>query len=249
MIFNREYVRTRRIRALNCEKFESVNYIFSYGEQIIQDLIEDLNKEGIKEILIHGNRGAYPLNIIKNYFPSISIEEEFYSNQVSFEKKYDLIISFFDISSIDNLLLFFSSIFNSLSEEGVFIGTLIGENSLMNTRQKLWSLESEATGKYSARIWPMIKLTDLTHLIQRAGFLNLISFVEKYEHRYSNLYEFLSDIRYMGESGGLKMPEYFPRFLYNKLKEEKDGSYKENFEFINFCASKTSKIFASNVNI
>lgn len=249
MIFNREYIRTRRIRALNCEKFESVNYIFSYGGKIIQDLIEDLNQEGIKEILIYGNRGRYPLNIIKNHFLSINIEEEFYSNQVNFEKKYDLIISFFDISSIDNLPLFFSAILNKLTEEGVFIGTLIGENSLMNTRQKLWSLEGEASGKYSARIWPMIKLPDLTHLIQRAGFLNLISFIEKYEHQYNNLYEFLGDIRYMGESGGLKTSEYFPKFLYNKLKEENGGIYKENFEFINFCAAKTSKIFASNVNI
>ncbi len=249
MIFNREYIKNKRHHVFNCHEFNGPNYLFSYGEQIILDLIEDLHVAKIKDILVYGKRGDFPINAMKNYLKDADIEEKFYLAPEVLEKKYDLIISFFDISSIDNLAEFFSVAFMGLKDNGVFLGTFIGENSLMNGRQKLWKIESELSGRYAARLWPMVKLEDLTRLIQRAGFSNVISFIDKYEHKYSNLYEFIRDIRKMGESGGLKQTEYFPKFLYNKLKATTIGSYIENFELINFCAAKTTKIFASQVNI
>ena len=249
-IFNRRVIEKKRDRAIShCDLFAQSNYIFTYGAKIILNLIEDLDQNQIKNILIYGSRGKNPEKYLRNYYKKAQIDSRFYKEGEALGENYDLIVSFFDIGTIDNIPLFLSCALSQLSDNGAFIGTFVGENSLINTRQKLWEHESKNFQKYSMRIWPMIRLNDFTTLLQRSGFLNVISFIENYEKEFPNLYACLKDIKYKGESGGFNNQEYFQKSLYKKILEERLSAYKENFELINFCASKSTKMFATKLDI
>jgi len=235
-IYNRSVVNIKRARGV----FGASSNIFKCGEEVILSLFEDLDASKIQNILIYGRRADMP-----NLSLHAHVDYEFYEENTIPQKKYDLIISFFDLGTIDKIQEFLFKAKISLTENGAFIGCFIGGNSLIKTREALWAFEENMLQKFYSRIHPMIKLTDFTSLLQQAGFINVISFKDEYEFKFKNLLDCLKSIQKTGESGGLFAQEYFPKSIYKLLLSEPESEYKETFEIIGFCASKTTNLFAN----
>lgn len=61
----------------------------------------------------------------------------------------------------------------ALKPDGVFIGAMVGGESLYELRCSLQLAESEREGGFSPHVSPYTAVTDLGHLLGRAGFTML----------------------------------------------------------------------------
>ncbi|MDX1924675.1 MAG: hypothetical protein SFT91_05610 [Rickettsiaceae bacterium] len=244
---NRDLIRTRIQNSFLIDSEVRDKYL-SIGRAIIKDLLEDIDFSQVKKILILGGRGS--IFSSTELGENLHIEEQYYTNQ-ELSKKYDIIISFYDISTIVDINMFLIWVKFHLNENGVFAGCFVGEESLMNTRLKLWALEEKIEGGYSNRILPMIRLQNFNQLLYQSGFVNLISFSERISLGEGNIYKFLRYIRECGDNSSEIAPvstiRPISRKLYQAIAKSKEN-YNDNLDIIGFCSSSSTALFANKVN-
>jgi len=90
-----------------------------------------------------------------------------------------------------------------LKPDGVFIGAVLGGDSLFELRTSLQLAEQERRGGIANRVSPMINPTDAPSLLNRAGFTLTTVDVEDITIHYPSIWELMSDLRDMGESNAI----------------------------------------------
>ncbi|MDX2049640.1 MAG: hypothetical protein SFT93_00460 [Rickettsiaceae bacterium] len=196
-------------------------------------------------ILIYGNR----LSVLNQdiFGMNRSITHTFYGENIS-SQKFDIIISFMDMHMISDIKLFMQTIDFQLKNDGIFIGVLPGGRTLLNTRNKLWQLEEKSDNKFANRILPMIRLEDINQILSLSGFKNIISFKEDFIIKNRNILWYLGYIRKLGENSLFTQGEQISKVFYSNLLKECD-IYNEFLEILAFCASRTTKLFASQIKL
>lgn len=247
MIFNRNLYYDRKKNALKrADQFSDSDYIFSIGVDYIESMVLNLNSNLISSILIIGDRNNLLANRLRQLTKGMQVTSIEYEENAGLllSKKIDLIISFFDLNTINNVQKFFIEVQNSLSENGAIIGCFVGENSLINLRKKLISLECDLRSGSGQRIHPMIKVKDMTAILQFSKFKNIIVNYESVNVTYSSLKKLISDIKMMGENSVLLSSEisYFGKELYKKVMSN-ESNHHDHFDIINFSSSNSSAIF------
>lgn len=225
-------------RSRNLDKF------IKYSVSIISELLEDIDLSSVKDILILGDRDDIITTKFNNEFHSKNLIH----NDFNINNKYDLVISYLDIQNIKNISEYIFALSHLIRADGVITGVFVGEESLNKSRNKIWELESRITNNFVLRINPMIKLNDFTSLIYSNNFTNLISFKDEFTLEYNNIYEIISDIRDFGENNLFEENEQVSKELANAIINNND-KIVEDINFISFCASKTTKLLATKVNI
>ena len=114
--------------------------------------------------------------------------------------EYDLIISMMDLHSINNVPAALTAYRRALKPNGLFLGALLGENTLTELRQSLYQAEDKILSGVSAHIHPMMKLKDLGGLLQGAGFSLPVADQQTIPVTYKNPMTLLQDLKNMGES-------------------------------------------------
>lgn len=226
--------------------FRGNQNFFQKTKNILIDLLEDINLNLINEILIFGNRGSI---LHKTDFTNFNGEftESFYFEK-NFDKKFGMIVSFFDLNMIEDLNEFLIYILSHLEQDGVFIGCFIGELSLIKTRNKLWAIEEKTDGRFGARISPMIKLQDLNQLLYSFGFKNLITLKDDIVLAPMTLYDILHEIRLHGENSMLAKSENISKNLFKAIIQDEE-KYNDNLEILSFCGTFSTKLFATQLKI
>lgn len=120
---------------------------------------------------------------------------------------FDAVISNLSIHWINNLPLTLAKINNLLKPDGLFLASMICEDSIFELRTSLQLAEIERKGGVSmGRISPMIKVDDMTNLLKMAKFNMVTIDVEEIVVQYPNVFTIMEDLQLMGENNANKLP-------------------------------------------
>lgn len=153
----------------------------------------------------------------------------------------NLAVSVLSLQFVNDLPGTLLQIRRALKPDGLFLGTLIGGDSLFELREALMQAELELTEGASPRVLPFADVRDLGGLLQRAGFALPVTDLDRITVRYDNLFGLMRDLRAMGATTILKERSRTPasRALFFRAAEiyaerfaDPDGRIRATFTLI-----------------
>lgn len=145
-----------------------------------------------------------------SYLPAPCFEGTEYQYMTSEEitplitQKYDLILAPLTLHHMNDLPGMMKQIFLSLTEDGVFMANLIGENILQIFHQYMIQTELDLTQRAVHRIHPAVDVKMVGDLLMRAGFTLPVADVMHFPLAYHDILDLIKDIRAMGETALFK---------------------------------------------
>lgn len=128
---------------------------------------------------------------------SVQADEEFLPFK---ENTFDLVFSSMSMHWINDLPGALRQIHQVLKPDGVFIGAMLGGETLYELRCSLQLAELEREGGFSPHISPYTAVTDLGNLLGQAGFNMLTVDIDDVQVHYPGILEVMTDLQGMGES-------------------------------------------------
>ncbi|XP_075003809.1 arginine-hydroxylase NDUFAF5, mitochondrial isoform X3 [Calonectris borealis] len=138
-------------------------------------------------------------NAVESEIPTVNVvaDEEFLPFK---EDTFDLVVSSLSLHWVNDLPRAFREIHQVLKPDGVFIGAMFGGDTLYELRCSLQLAELEREGGFSPHVSPFTAVSDLGHLLSRAGFNTLTVDTDEIQVNYPGLFEVMEDLQGMGES-------------------------------------------------
>jgi SAM-dependent methyltransferase len=118
-------------------------------------------------------------------------------------ESFDLIVSLLSLHWVNDLPGALIQINRSLKPDGLFLGAMLGGETLHELRRALLAAESETEGGVSPRVSPFVDVRDAGALLQRAGFAMPVVDSDTIMVTYSDPLKLMRDLRGMGESNAL----------------------------------------------
>ncbi|MBL4639098.1 MAG: methyltransferase domain-containing protein [Kordiimonadaceae bacterium] len=113
---------------------------------------------------------------------------------------HDLIVSNLNMHWVNDLPGLLVQINRTLKPDGMFIGSMLGGNTLTELRHSLLAAEAEITGGAHARIIPFAEVKDMGSLLQRAGFTLPVADTDTLTATYEHPLKLMRELRAMGEA-------------------------------------------------
>ena len=156
-------------------------------------------------------------------------------------ERFDLAVSILALHTANDLPGALIQIRRALRPDGLFLGCLLGGQTLTELRQALFMAEAEISGGASPRVAPFSDLRDLGHLLQRTGFALPVTDVDPLVVRYASVLRLFADLRAMGATNALVLRRKQPitrRLLmraaqiYAETFADPDGRLRATFELV-----------------
>ncbi|NXN98041.1 NDUF5 hydroxylase, partial [Rhinopomastus cyanomelas] len=167
-------------------------------------IAQHLNKETVEKLVQVDIAENALKNAVESEIPTVSIvaDEEFLPFK---EDTFDLVLSSLSLHWVNDLPKAFREIHQVLKPDGVFIGAMFGGDTLYELRCSLQLAELEREGGFSPHVSPFTAVSDLGHLLSRAGFNTLTVDTDEIQVNYPGLFEVMEDLQgkylfSMGES-------------------------------------------------
>lgn len=231
-IFNKSLWRTRLNH--HQQKFAQHNFLHEWVEHQTTNRLSVIKKDFPTALYIgHSDnrfkknnqiQNLYHLNALNNDNTQILGDDEFLPIR---ENSLDLIISNLSLHHANDLLGAIIQSLYSLKPDGLFVGALLGGETLYELRQSLQQAEMEIYGGISPRVAPFADIKSLGGLMQRAQYALPVIDSEKIVVEYSDFTKMLHDLRYMGESNFLNERSNKP--VGKKFWARAEEIYKEQF--------------------
>lgn len=252
LVFDRDLVRLRRERAKH--RFNDHDFLFEWSKKQLSERLYDINRS-FPNILQLGSRGSFLANEHKKLerictcdLTSKPITPDLQSYFQASEEflpiapaSMDAIISNLNIHTVNDLPGALLQIRNCLKDDGLFIASMLGGETLHELRTVLTEVELELFGGVSPRIAPFADKRQMGDLLARAGFALPVIDSDIITVTYDNVFKLFHDLRGMGESNSInarnKAPvtrEFFMRSaqLYQEKHAQDDGQIIASFEVI-----------------
>jgi len=113
---------------------------------------------------------------------------------------FDLILSALSLHWVNDLPGALAQIARCLRPDGLFLGAMLGGETLTELRQALLAAELEEEGGASPRVSPFVELRDAGQLLQRAGLALPVVDSDTITVTYGDALELMGELRGMGES-------------------------------------------------
>lgn len=262
-VFDRKLVQRHRDRA--AESFDAYDFLFMEGAERLCDRLFDINRtfETGLDIGCHGGEVGKILSgsgKIKTLFQTdlstalsrrartnnghttITCDEEFLPFNLA---SFDVIASNLNLHWVNDLPGALSQIRLALKSDGLFLGAVLGGDTLHELRNKLAEAEIEIDGGLSPRVSPFADVQDLGALLQRAGFALPVVDTETITVKYTEPFKLLNDLRGMGESNAVierrRTPlkrEILMRAMANYVEEfsDNEGRIPATFQILTMTA-------------
>ena len=198
----------------------------------LQDRLEQIN-QNFDHVLNLGAQRA-PLKILADHItradaiPGKGIdkvfEEDFMPSDLGM---FDLIYHGFGLHFVNDLPGALIQIRKRLNDKSVFLGALLGGETLYELRQSLMQAEMELKDGAGPRISPMADLPDMAALMQRAGFALPVIDSDLLTVTYRNMTALMKDVREMGEANIVTQRQ--KGFTSKRLFDRAEEIYREKF--------------------
>lgn len=225
-----------RVLDLGCHSGNFENELYNG-----QDEDTKLVRDKIGEILmIDGSESSLHRWDDKPYNKGLDIlrkvvcdEEELNHELLRKTNQFDAVVSNLSLHWVNELPLTLAKINGLLKPDGLFLGSMICEDSIFELRTSLQLAELERhNGMSMGRISPMIKVDDMTSLLKMAKFNMVTIDVEEIVVHYPNIFTIMEDLQLMGENNGNKVrPDALSKetlisaqSIYSALHGEEDGA-------------------------
>jgi len=162
---------------------------------------------------------------------------------------FDLIMSNLSLHWVNDLPGVFVQSLRCLKEDGVFIGSIFGSDTLYQLRAALQLAELEREGGFAPHISPFAEMKDIGGLLQRAGFqLNTVDY-DEITIDYPSMFELMEDLKGMGESNAAWNRKSVLRreslmaaaAIYKSMYGHEDGTIPATFQILYMIGWKPSK--------
>jgi SAM-dependent methyltransferase len=258
-IFDRRSVKLHRDRAVKnldsydflfcevarmlIEKLDDINRSFSLGldlgchtgqiEKLFMDSkkIETIIKCDISEKMVRKTNGL-----------RFTADEEFLPVGSNL---FDIVISCLSLHWVNDLPGALIQIHRALKEDGLFLGSLLGGETLKELRQSLITAESQILDGISPRVSPFLNIQDGGSLLQRAGFALPVVDTDLLTVSYESPLKLMHDLRGMGEQMATYTRQksftrrdilYRAAEIYQSDYGDADGRVPASFEVITLTA-------------
>jgi SAM-dependent methyltransferase len=227
LVFDRKAARHHRNRA--AAHIKNSDFLFKWCRKEINERLSTIRRD-FTSILTIGARErkshqkGITIDIADSFSPDIIADEDLLPFAPD---SFDMVQSNLSLHSVNDLPGALIQIRNVLKPDGLFIGTLLGGETLFELRQSLQEAEMSLTGGIKNRISPVADLKQMGALMQRAGFSLPVIDSEKIIVTYDSLYKLMRDLRHMGESNALINRE--KHFSSKKLFDMAEKIYKKRF--------------------
>jgi SAM-dependent methyltransferase len=118
-------------------------------------------------------------------------------------ESFDLAVSALSLQNLNDLPGALVQLRRVLQPDGLFLGCLLGGQSLQELRTALAVAETEIYGGVSPRVAPFADVRDMGGLLQRAGFALPVADREPVTVRYATMFGLMADLRAMGATNAL----------------------------------------------
>ncbi len=160
------------------------------------------------------------------------------------EGALDLATSVLSLHLVNDLPGALIQIRRALRPDGLFLGALLGGDTLIELRQAFMMAETETLGGISPRVFPTADVREMGALLQRAGFALPVADTERLTVTYGDPLALIRDLKAMGAANPLaarsRKPmrrDMFARALeiYSERFTGADGKVRATFEILYLC--------------
>ncbi len=215
LIFNHK----QRLQQLQrcAAKFSSHDFLYRLSSKNIAERISELTRK-FDTILELGSKGilqplisANNLGIAAHYLNANLGALNHHSQEVLCDYEllpfaqdsFDLILSALELHYVNDLAGTLAQLHRCLKQNGLMICSIIGGSSLHELRYSMIEAEIAHNLPVSPHIIPMAKAEDLSYLMQRIGYKNIIVDTDLTCVSYRNVLALMHDLRYMGQGNNL----------------------------------------------
>ncbi|MEX0692968.1 MAG: methyltransferase domain-containing protein [Rhodospirillales bacterium] len=230
-----------------CDRLLDINRHFSLGLDLgchAGELSRALAAIGRIDTLVQADLSLdmARMALARTIRPTVVMDEE----QLPFALNiFDIVMSNLSLHWVNDLPGALAQIRMSLKPDGLFLGQLLGGETLFELRSVLGDAEHTLDGGWSPRVSPFADVRDLGALLQRAGFALPVVDTDTITVRYADPFRLLRDLRGMGESNAVlerrrvplkrqtlmaAMARYVERFA------DADGRIPATFEILTMTA-------------
>lgn len=259
IVFDRRLVRRNRDRAAG--RFADHNFLFAEIAARLSDRLDDVRRSfpAMLDLGCHGGETSRALagrkgieRIVRCDLspamaglaadradgPSIAADEEFLPFT---DGSFDLIVSTLSLHWVNDVPGALIQARRALKPDGLFIGAMLGGETLFELRRCLMEAELEVSGGVSPRISPFAEVRDAGALLQRAGFALPVVDTDMITVTYPSPFKLLEDLRGMGETNAVldrpRRPTRRTLFIeaarrYAELYAEEDGRVPATFQVL-----------------
>ncbi|HYC05435.1 MAG TPA: methyltransferase domain-containing protein [Azospirillaceae bacterium] len=170
--------------------------------------------------------------------PVVAADEEFLPFAPN---SFDLVASCLSLHWVNDVPGALIQARRALKPDGMFLGAMLGGETLFELRRCLMDAEIELLGGLSPRVSPMAEVRDAGGLLQRAGFALPVVDSDTITVSYPSALRLMRDLRGMGEGNAVhqRRRQVPPRALfalaaqkYESLYAEADGTVPATFQVL-----------------
>lgn len=157
----------------------------------------------------------------------------------------DMVVTALALQNVNDLPGALIQIRRALKPDGLFLGALLGGETLRELREAWLAAETEIEGGVSPRVHPFTDVRDAGSLLQRAGFALPVADSDRLTVTYPNAIALMNEIRAMGTSNALIARRRKPvtrrllaraAAIYHERFSEPSGRVRATFEIITLTA-------------
>jgi NADH dehydrogenase [ubiquinone] 1 alpha subcomplex assembly factor 5 len=156
----------------------------------------------------------------------------------------DLATSVLSLHLVNDLPGALIQIRRALRPDGLFLGALLGGDTLIELRQAFMLAETETMGGVSPRVFPTADVRDMGGLLQRAGFALPVADAERLTVTYADPLALMHELKAMGAANPLVARSRKPMRrdtlaraveIYAERFTGADGRARATFEILYLC--------------
>lgn len=193
-IFDRTTMRQRQRQ--NPPLDDSSNFLEQHAAKRLLESLDDI-KRHFPLASYFGAHNPPPHTKIQRllHFDTLCADEEFLPIK---NGSLDLLISGRNLHTINDLPGSLTQIRRALKADGLFLGAMLGGESLYELRESLTQAELKTKGGASPRVFPFADKLQMAGLMQRAGFALPVIDSEIITVTYPDMFKLMHDLRAMG---------------------------------------------------
>lgn len=177
-----------------CEDTEDAN--------VVRERLGEITMTDSSEVMLHRWSDEEYNNKLK--VKKLVVDEETMEHHELHKRPFDAVISNMALHWVNDLPGVLKKINSVLKPDGLFMASMISEDSLFELRRSLQLAESERRGGMSPRVSPLVTVNDISSLLKQNKF-NLVTIdVEEIIVGYPDLFAILQDLQLMGENNANK---------------------------------------------
>lgn len=225
----------RKALARNRSRAAGDMFLHDIARDELQSRLAEVNRQFTKPAIVTGHRERW-----SDFLPEARLVED--SPVLALEEgAHDLVIHVMALHWAADPVGQLVQARRALCPDGLFLGVMLGGQTLAELRACLAQAESEVTGGLSPRVLPMAEIRDLGGLLQRAGFALPVADQISQKVAYSRIERLYDDLRAMGERNALaaRRRSFTPRALFSRTAAlyaqhhtGSDGRLRASFDLV-----------------